>query len=277
MRTFLILILTGTLAGLTASLAAERLLAEEPVATSSSGTAETPQVQPTSPISLFRSAWQDSMGRINQIEAVQMVSAVLAGSQMGPGDAWFHPSQSRYDWQWLAQRYDLDGDEMITADEFSGPPELFQRLDRDRNSELKADDFDWSDASPFLRQQGQAGQWFSRIDNSSNGRITPEEWQKFYEKLAGEKGYVSREDLRIGLFPPAAKSAAPAAPGSEGPSQTTLLLGILGGELGSLKPGPRIGQQAPDFELETQDHKQTIRLSTFRNEKPVVLVFGSFT
>jgi hypothetical protein len=173
------------------------------------------------------------------------------------------------------------GTKKVKADEFSGPVELFERLDRDRNGELTADDFDWSDASPFLRQQGQAGQWFSRIDTSSNGRITSDEWQQFFSKLAGEKGYVSREDLRMALFPPAPKSGPPSAPGSapgqDGPSKWTLLLGILSGELGSLRAGPAIDQQAPDFELETQDHKQTFRLSSVQNEKPVVLVFGSFT
>ncbi len=56
-----------------------------------------------------------------------------------------------------------------------------------------------------------------------------------------------------------------------------LLLGMLSGELGSLRVGPGIDQPAPDFELETQDHKQTIRLSSFQKEKPVVLIFGSFT
>ena len=125
--------------------------------------------------------------------------------------------------------------------------------------------------------KGRLGQWFSRVDKSSNGRITPDEWQQFFEKLAGDKGYVSREDLRVGLTPVAPKSGGAPAPGQDGPSRELLLLGILSGELGSLREGPGIDQPAPDFELETQDHKQTIRLSTFQNEKPVVLVFGSFT
>ncbi|MBI3866219.1 MAG: hypothetical protein HY290_30435 [Planctomycetia bacterium] len=232
---------------------------------------------PPSPIALVRSAWQKSLARANQIEGVQMVTAVLAGSDMGPGEGWFHAGQSRYGWPWLAERYDQNRDGVITADEFSGPAAMFERLDRDKSGEIKADDFDWSDAAPFIRQQGQAGQWFARFDKSSNGRITPDEWQQFFEKLAGEKGYVSREDLRMGLFPPAPKTTAPPAPGQDGPSRETLLLGILSGELGSLFEGPRIDQQAPDFELESQDHKQRIRLSSYHDEKPVVLVFGSFT
>ncbi len=37
------------------------------------------------------------------------------------------------------------------------------------------------------------------------------------------------------------------------------------------------GDPAPDFELLTHDKSQTVRLSDFRGEKPVVLVFGSYT
>ena len=39
----------------------------------------------------------------------------------------------------------------------------------------------------------------------------------------------------------------------------------------------RIGNAAPDFSLETNNHKERITLSTMRGEKPVVLVFGSYT
>jgi hypothetical protein len=38
-----------------------------------------------------------------------------------------------------------------------------------------------------------------------------------------------------------------------------------------------VGEMAPDFTLETVDHKSTIQLSSFRSQKPVVLVFGSYT
>ncbi len=37
------------------------------------------------------------------------------------------------------------------------------------------------------------------------------------------------------------------------------------------------GDPAPDFELETTDHSQRVRLSQMRGGRPVVLVFGSYT
>jgi hypothetical protein len=39
----------------------------------------------------------------------------------------------------------------------------------------------------------------------------------------------------------------------------------------------RVGDAAPDFRLPTLDHKSTIQLASFRGDRPVVLVFGSYT
>ena len=38
-----------------------------------------------------------------------------------------------------------------------------------------------------------------------------------------------------------------------------------------------VGDPAPDFDLERQDHSGRVRLSGFRGVRPVVLVFGSYT
>jgi peroxiredoxin len=40
---------------------------------------------------------------------------------------------------------------------------------------------------------------------------------------------------------------------------------------------PKVGEQAPDFELADTCGEQLVRLSDFRGHKPVVLIFGSFT
>lgn len=39
----------------------------------------------------------------------------------------------------------------------------------------------------------------------------------------------------------------------------------------------RVGNVAPDFELDTLDRKARVRLGSLRGQKPVVLVFGSYT
>ncbi len=38
-----------------------------------------------------------------------------------------------------------------------------------------------------------------------------------------------------------------------------------------------VGDDAPEFALRTVDRSTTIRLSSFRGERPVALVFGSYT
>ena len=40
---------------------------------------------------------------------------------------------------------------------------------------------------------------------------------------------------------------------------------------------PKVGETAPDFELTSYTGEKTVRLSDFREKKPVVLFFGSFT
>src|SRR3954454_15375217 len=38
-----------------------------------------------------------------------------------------------------------------------------------------------------------------------------------------------------------------------------------------------VGSAAPDFRLPTLDRQATVQLSSFRGDRPVVLVFGSYT
>ena len=40
---------------------------------------------------------------------------------------------------------------------------------------------------------------------------------------------------------------------------------------------PKVGDEAPDFSLPTLDGKQTVKLSQHKGDRPVVLIFGSFT
>ena len=48
-------------------------------------------------------------------------------------------------------------------------------------------------------------------------------------------------------------------------------------EIGSCTEGPGLGQEAPPFTLETHDKSKRISLADYREKKPVVLIFGSFT
>lgn len=43
------------------------------------------------------------------------------------------------------------------------------------------------------------------------------------------------------------------------------------------KNAPKAGDLAPDFELWDVHNERTVKLSDFRGEKPVALIFGSYT
>jgi hypothetical protein len=216
-----------------------------------------------------------SLGQVRCPEIVEMLWAIANGSQMGPGEGWFHEGKSRYGWQWLARRYDANRDGRITRKEFKGPAELFDRLDRDHDGVLTAADFDWSDRSPLVRQNRLADTWFYRLDGNSNGRISRAEWDAFFKQAAQGKNHLTPDDLRAALAMPPPKKGAGAARG--GPTPEIFIRGLLSGELGSYFEGPAIGDKAPDFKLPLHDGTRKVRLSQFRRKKPVVLVFGSFT
>jgi Ca2+-binding EF-hand superfamily protein len=221
---------------------------------------------------------RDSLGKIRQPEIVEMAVAIANGSDMGPGDGWFHGSQTRFGWNWLTARYDLEHKGKISREDFAGPKDLFDRLDRNHDGVLTSNDFDWSDRSLYALQGMPARFWFSRIDTNSNGRISREDWYSHFERMSQGKEYVTPDDLREAFptVPPPRPSGSP-PPTNDGPSPLILAKGLLTGELGSFYEGPDIGQKAPDFALKTQDGKQVIRLSRFLGAKPDVLVFGSFT
>ena len=39
----------------------------------------------------------------------------------------------------------------------------------------------------------------------------------------------------------------------------------------------KVGDPAPDFKLKTKEGKREVALSSFKGQRPVVLVFGSYT
>ncbi|MBW3541481.1 MAG: hypothetical protein KY476_14535 [Planctomycetes bacterium] len=204
--------------------------------------------------------------RTADVEA--MVRAIASG-RMGPNQGWFRPGESRLGWEWLRSQYDADGDDAVERDEFGGEAETFSRLDRDRSGRITSDDFAWSDNSPWMKQTGQVAQLFRRIDQTDDGVVDREEWLAVFTRLSRGAESITADELRPLLFPP---------PGPrEAPSVETLIAGLISGEVGSHMPGPEVGDEAPDFELRTPDGSDVVRLSQFRGEKPVVLVFGSFT
>jgi thiol-disulfide isomerase/thioredoxin len=98
-----------------------------------------------------------------------MFLAILSGSRMEAGEGWFHPGQTRYDWNRLATGCDINRDGWVTSKEFAGPADLFRRLDRDENGLIAAEDLDWSDPPPLFDASLELPRsWWDRVRRTSD-------------------------------------------------------------------------------------------------------------
>lgn len=206
-------------------------------------------------------------------ESVRMLIAIARGSQMGAGEGWFGPSQNRYSWEWLAKLHEIDPEEeVIEAESFRGPENLFKRLDRNRDGEIGPEDLDWSDRNPWVQQSYMVSRLFRRFDREGDGRVTREDLLAFFEQAAQGKDSLRTEEFRDALI-----GGMPGFAPGDMPTQPMLLRGLFSGEVGSLNEGPKLNEAAPDFELKALDGSRTVKLSDHFGSKPIVLVFGNFT
>jgi hypothetical protein len=179
--------------------------------------------------------------------------------------------ETRFGWKWLAEQYDKDGNGTVIREEFPASEDKFVRLDRNWDGKLTQDDLSWSDGGVLGRQRETVFALSKAIDTTSDGRITPEEWLAVFTKSAKEKGYLTDEDLEQLIYLPRVRKSQ---------KEQQSLVGWLerqGDNAKEFGKGPTLGELAPDFELRSPDGRTSVRLSSFRGNKPVVLIFGSFT
>jgi hypothetical protein len=196
-------------------------------------------------------------------------SSKTAESSASPRANRKRTGETQYNWAWLAARYDKDGDERLSPQELPASQEVFDRLDCSWDGMLSAADFDWSAEGALCQQKETAFALFKAVDASSNGRITPEEWQGLFAEIAGNKGYLDDEDLERLIYEPRVLKAR---------AEERLPASRAGREYdrNRRQAAPQPGEPAPDFELRSPDGKQAVRLSALRG-KPVVLIFGCYT
>ncbi len=127
-----------------------------------------------------------------------------------------------------------------------------------------------------------------RMDADHDGRVTRAEFRgpaEFFDRLDRDgDGVLTAADFdwwsKAALDKAArAKAAAPKKAATTGsrPSLPVLLHGLFTGEIGSPYEGPRVGQPAPLFTLPTHDGTRRVALADQVGDRPVVLIFGSFT
>ncbi len=232
-------------------------------------------------------------------EWLAMLVDILQGSQLGPRDGWFPKaaSRTRFGWEFVRNRYDRNDDNLILpAETPTLDDDAFDRLDRDHNGVLTEADFAF-DQHALTYNPGVY--LFDRADADADGRVSREELLEILDQMDPEGlGFASLNDLRDLFQPPAPTPPLPAidaedndegeandtAPNEEemarlmsGPSMGTLIRGLFAQEIGALRPGPDLGEPAPDFTLTTVDGEQTVRLADRVGPRPIVLIFGNFT
>jgi alkylhydroperoxidase family enzyme/alkyl hydroperoxide reductase subunit AhpC len=206
-------------------------------------------------------------------EGAKMLLSIVQGSQMGPGEGWFGPAQSKYNFEWLSQTCGQQVVNDVTKEHFDGPEDLFRVLDRNRDGRIQPMDLDWSPSNPMVEQAYQLNRIFRRIDSKGEGAITREQWNALFEKAADGEEVLTAENFTGTLL---AGFTGAFTPGDR-PTPEQLIRGFFAGEIGSPLEGPQIGQQAPWFKLRRVQGEGAIELSSLIGEKPVVLVFGNFT
>ena len=240
--------------------------------------------EPIRAVEVLERAWPEHP------EWVAMLADILQGSQLSAEDGWFRKAvaHSRYDWDGTRAQLDRDDDGLVAPDEFPGPPADFARLDRDGDGRLTATDFDFT---PHALTRTPGMMMFFRADADGNGKLTPGEIEAYFARGdRGEAGFLSLSELQSLLDPPPPARAEEERPAprslwkrlsltsdsDDGPSRLTLLKGLFTQEIGSLQPGPSVGEPAPDFALRGLAGAE-VRLADLVGPKPVVLVFGNFT
>jgi len=198
-------------------------------------------------------------------------------------------------WRVLAARYDKDGDERITAEEYTRGPGKFASYDANLDGVLTEADFAGSGGMDFGRMM--LGRSLRAADGDEDGRVSAEEWSAWLASLGADADGVIPTDRvpRVEEGRRGGRGGRSASLDRDRDGAVTLadlaavhaMVDLNGdGALGaneldgrpSREGAPAAGTKAPDFELAyAKDPERTVRLSSFAGQRPVALVFGSYT
>lgn len=216
---------------------------------------------------------------------------------------------------YLLERYDGDTNGKITPKEHGRTPMAFSRLDRNGDGAIDARDFEGRSPGGERRRGDRAmllvGSYLQADGNGSRLDLA-ELGQAFDERDANQDGVLTEEEFLCRVASPASGPSlqTPEAlrllegrdpwkdllDGIDSDADETLdreeLLAFhlergggaawqwaedAGAEPGNSQERPLVGHDAPDFTLSSLNGGKLVTLSSFEGDRPVALIFGSYT
>ena len=210
-------------------------------------------------------------------------------------------------WDYLQARYDADGDGRVSREEYGRDEQAFVRLDADGDGWIAAADFaDAVDGVDMLMAQLLLGLYmqddddplrleadeleaaFGVYDENFDARITDAEFEAAHAQRA-QYGLAMEQEVVAGMSEYGAFALLLQGLDTGGDSAIDydevmafqarfladgeLMRVYLAGGEGVAAPG----EPAPDFTLPLVAGDGQVTLSAFRGERPVALIFGSYT
>ncbi|MEM7204809.1 MAG: hypothetical protein AAF628_31425 [Planctomycetota bacterium] len=212
-------------------------------------------------------------------------------------------------WTMLAEKYDADGDGTLTPAEYPRGDRAFRNLDRDSNGVIDAGDFGRRSSRGSRgggdRTTRALGALAGQADADGDGRVTADEWSAAIRGLdADGDAVIAAAELQKGtsqgrrgvprqMLRRLIRTLDRDGDGTLAVDELVARFGALDQDSdGTLGPGelpgrgrrtggaaaPAVGDEAPDFDLPlVEDDTKTVRLSAYRDGRPVALIFGSYT
>lgn len=216
-------------------------------------------------------------------------------------------------WPYLSDRYDGDGDGSISPAEYAREGGAFERLDRNLDGVISPADFERSDGpSPAMLAAAaqrvvawcfqddadtevltltELEQAVGGYDENADGFVAAEEFAAAFEDRKAV-GKAPSRGMQRRMGDPWEALAASADGDGDGRLGSHELVAFFrarddGDDVWNLAPqsdrgssrpaGAKEGDPAPDFTLTALDGEREVTLSSFRGDRPVALIFGSYT
>lgn len=225
----------------------------------------------------------------------------------------FATGKEKTTWEFLKNKYDKDGDGAITPEEHGRGQEAFRHLDKDRDGKIAAADFQLpdpmsqfvatmtiaryfqTDEDPLAISLAEVEAAFAAHDADRDGDLSPAEFEAARKKVDAD----ADPDAPVPPMPPGVDPLKALITVADADASRSLSLAEMRkhfaardsdgdgfwsmpprrrGPPGAQRPtGPAPGTVAPDFTLEPPGGGKAVTLSRFKGEKPVALIFGSYT